>query len=92
MSKRERIEDLGRICEMLNVLTKSELFEWKEKYLKGCRNKEATEYFFQLEHDKQSDIIHSLSYQISDMHDKLYDMYQIARWGDEEEDAEGRNV
>jgi hypothetical protein len=87
MSKRERIEDLGRICQMLDVLTKDELFDWKDKISVNCRNKDTAHYFLELDKDKQSDIIHSLAYQISDMHDKLYDMYQIARWGDEELDG-----
>lgn len=87
MAFRERIEDLGRVCEKLDVLTKHELFDWQDKLGVNCRNKETAHYFLELDKEKQSDIIHDLAYQISDVHDKLYDMYQIARWGDEEEDG-----
>ena len=84
MSKRERIEDLGRICQMLHVITKDELFDWKDKIGVNCRNKETADFFMNLDKDKQYDIIHSLAYQISDIHDKLYEMYQIARYGDDD--------
>ena len=74
---RQRIEDLGRICEMVKNLTESELFEWK-----SCRDKDAASWFLSLRDEKKFEIIHSLAYSITHVENKLYEIYEIARYGD----------
>ncbi len=81
MSRRDRIEDLGRIAEILNLACDDELFEWKG----NVRNKEAAEWFMNLNNEKQCETIHSLAYKIDYLHNKLHEMYQIARYGDDEQ-------
>ena len=49
MAFRERIEDIGRICEKLDILTKHELFDWQDKIGVNCRNKETAHYFLELD-------------------------------------------
>lgn len=78
---KERIEDLGRVCEMLRQIVDHEVFDWNEHH----RNKDTAEWFAELNPDKQFDKIHDLAYSLSYLHDKLHEAYQIARWGDEDE-------
>ena len=82
MAKRERLEDLGRITAMLDVLMKNDVFEWNE----GHRNKDTAEWFETLDKDKQFDKIHSLAYSISYLNEQLSEIWAIARWGDDEDD------
>ncbi len=81
MTSRERVEDLGRIAQLLHSISDNEVFEWTE----GRRNKDAAEWFQSLPSVRQFDKIHSLAYSLSDMQDKISEAYQIARWGDEDE-------
>jgi hypothetical protein len=80
---RERIEDLGVLCEKLDLLCEDELFEWKSS--SNIRDKDTADWFLSLDKEKQSDIIHSLAYKITNMSDKLHECFKIARWGMDEE-------
>jgi hypothetical protein len=79
---RQRIEDLGRISEIVKNLTEHELFEWKY-----CRDKDTAEWFLSLDDEKKFEIIHSLAYSITHLENKLYELYEIARYGDSCDDC-----
>lgn len=70
---RERIEDLGRVCEKVGNLCEHEIFDWKENH----RSKDVEEWFFSLTTEKQEDIIHNLAYNLDYLHDELHDIYAI---------------
>ena len=82
MSKRERLEDLGRICEKLDQLSNHEVWQWNEHY----RNKDTAEWFQELSKEKQFDKIHSLAYALSNVYEQICEMHQIARYGDQEDE------
>lgn len=70
MLKRQRIEDLGRIAEKLNELLKHELFI-KYEFMR-CKD---------YQDEKESQVCYMVQY----INEVLCEIYQIARWGDEEE-------
>lgn len=81
MAARDRLEDIGILCEKLHNLCDHEIFEW----MGNNRPKEATEWFSNLSDDAKDDVIHSMAYNLEFVQNQLYDMYQLARWGDEED-------
>ena len=67
---RQRIEDLGRIAEKLRELVNHELFlRFESKRYKDCQD------------EKESELCYMVQY----INQVLYEIYEIARWGDEEE-------
>jgi hypothetical protein len=70
---RERIEDLGRISVMIDVLLEAETWD-----LYGGRNKDFLDYFSELEEEKKDDLLHKLIYGLSNIKDKLYEISVIA--------------
>lgn len=70
---RERVEDLGRIAVMIDVLLDAELWEFY-----GGRNKDFEDYFEQQTDEKKSDLLHKMIYGLSYVKDKLYDISAIA--------------
>ncbi len=70
---RERVEDLGRISVMIDVLLDAETWD-----LYGGRNKDFVEYFSGLEEERRDDLLHNLIYGLSNIKDKLYEIANIA--------------
>lgn len=71
---RERVEDLGRLCVMIEKLLKSDFFN-----LIPCRDKEFVDTFLEMEEEKREDLLHSIAYGISGVRDELYDMLCISK-------------
>lgn len=77
MSKRERIEDLGRLAEKLDTLLDDDFFLLLSVY--GCnRAKDFTEMFKNLNTDQQYELLHSIAYGIERIKDQLHDCSAIA--------------
>ncbi len=72
MSKRERVEDLGRLLELLVQLSKEDIFDH------FGTPKWATDWFFKLSIEDQQATIHSLAYKLSYTAEKLSDCIEIA--------------
>ena len=70
---RERVEDLGRISVMIDVLLDAETWD-----LYGGRNKDFVDYFSNLEEATKDDLLHKLIYGLSNIKDKLYEIANIA--------------
>lgn len=83
MTKRERIEDLGRICEMANKLYEDEIFSLIPSQV---RCKDAIDWFDGLDEDKRDDFINSVAYGLSSLQEQLAHIHCLARWGDESEE------
>lgn len=81
MAKKERIEDIGRIAELLRQVLNHEMWDIKDTF---SRDKDFAERFQLLSHDKQHEKLHDLAYNMSTLRDILYDIKMIAD-GDEEE-------
>lgn len=80
---KERIEDLGRLRELLNAITNHEIFELVEST--GCRRpKDFTEQFETLTDERKEDLLHKLAYGLDSVHEKILECWIIAR-GDEED-------
>lgn len=71
---RNRLEDLGRLLVLIEQLTDDELFD----NLPWRRPKDAIESFSALTPERQADFIHSLAYRITDFHEKLVMLWEIA--------------
>lgn len=74
MSRKERIEDLGRLSVMLNDMWHHDLFNlpvW-------TRPKDAPAFFFSLNTEQQESFIHDLAYMMESLHDKISDCSIIA--------------
>jgi hypothetical protein len=82
MNKKERIEDIGRICEKLREVLDLDLFEQANR---PGRAKDGVEWWLTKTEEQQYDFIHDLSYNIENVEFALSEIYQIARWGDDEE-------
>ena len=80
MTKKERIEDLGKLSAMLKDIGQ-DLFYEVERYWR--RPKDAADCFFQMDESKQYDAIHSIAYGLQDLSEKLSECWCIAN-GDEE--------
>lgn len=70
---RERVEDLGRISVMIDMMLEAELWD-----IYAGRNKDFTDYFGGLDQEKQDDLLHNLIYGLSHVKDKLYEVASIA--------------
>lgn len=82
--KKQRIEDLGRIAELLKTASDHDLFDWN-----NCkRPKDTVDWFFSLDESDKQDTIHAITYQLNDLMQIIIDAYQIARWGDMESDED----
>jgi hypothetical protein len=80
MSKKERIEDLGRLSVLLQQAIDHDIWNIKSSF---CRDKEFAEVFMKQETDKQFDLLHDHAYHMSSLLDLIYAMKEIAD-GDEE--------
>jgi hypothetical protein len=78
MTKKERLEDLGIILQLITDINDMKLFE-----LYHGRNKDFLDFWSNLDPEKQEDFLHKLPYLISDVKDKLSEVWCIARGDDE---------
>ncbi len=78
MKNRERVEDLGRISEILKQICSDRIFD-------DCirRPKHFIEWFRLLSQVDQEDYLESMAFSLRDLEEKLCECYQIARWGDD---------
>ncbi len=72
MSKKERIEDLGRLSTLLNQLYSDEIFDTFD------RPKYASEVFFALSHERQYEMIETIAYGLERIHDQISECCCIA--------------
>jgi hypothetical protein len=70
---RQRVEDLGRIAVLTDVLLNLDLWD---KY--QGRNKDFLDHFRTLSEGTQDDLLHDLIYGIDHLKDKLYEINSIA--------------
>lgn len=71
---KERIEDLGRLAELLRVVGDLEVLE-----LYNQRPKDFIDWFASLEDDIKNDILHEMAYGIRDVQEKIAECECIAR-------------
>jgi hypothetical protein len=82
MAKRERLEDLGVLFQMLTELVDHKLFKLLGE--SGCRrSKDFVDHFDTLSEDVQYDLLNSLAYELDDALGRIADCWVVAR-GDEE--------
>ncbi len=74
---RERIEDIGRLCVMIDKLLEHELFN-----IITCRDKDFVDVFEEMQQEQRDDLLHSIAYGISSVRDELYEMLSIAKGTD----------
>lgn len=79
MVARSRLEDIGRLCQMIKEASDSDVFNW----LEGMRSKDACDWFEKQTPEKKDDIIHKMAYGLEDLQSKLNEAYCLARWGDD---------
>ena len=84
MAKKERVEDLGRIAELMRTALNHGMWDIKETF---SRDKDFAEQFMKSDKEKQYDRLHELAYNMSSLRDILYDVQSIAD-GDEDEGFE----
>lgn len=68
MTKRERIEDLGKLSILLKNIGE-DLFDEIERYWR--RPKDAVDCFLEMDEEKKHDLIHSIAYGIQDIKEKI---------------------
>ena len=74
---RKRIEDLGRICVMIDDILDLDVWD-----LYSGRKKDFTEYFEDLCEQDRDDLLHNLIYGLEGVKDKLYKVSEIAEGTD----------
>lgn len=82
MAKPERVEDIGRICEMVNKTYEDELFNLIPSEV---RCKDSVDWFDSLTEEKKDDFINSIAYGLSRIQEQLAEIHCLARWGDEDD-------
>lgn len=73
MTKRERIEDLGRISVLSDDLSNHEVFE-----IYTGRRKDIHEYWASLDSEQKDDFLHNMAYGLNDVHEKLLKIWEIS--------------
>lgn len=81
MSKKERIEDLGKLAVYIEKARDHDMWDIKSSF---SRDKDFAEIFLQQTPEKQFDDLHELAYNMSSLHDLLYKMQEIADGAEEE--------
>ena len=81
MSNRNRLEDIGRICEMVNNIYEDEVFTLIPTQV---RCKDAIDWFKELTEEKKDDFVDSIAYGLSRIQEQLAEIHCLARWGDED--------
>lgn len=77
MTKRHRLEDLGRLQEKISKISDHELFGIMDSIPCG-RTKDFEDIFYELSDETKSDILHKIAYGIRDVGEMLSDCYCIA--------------
>lgn len=72
----KRLEDLGRITEKISRLLDSDAMEVIKEYRDGEEFAES----YQTEEDREI-----LFHKLESLKNELYEIWQLARWGDEDE-------
>lgn len=80
MAFKERIEDLGRVAELIRQALNHDMWDIKDTFF---RDKDFAELFQASPQEKQYDRLHKLAYDMSSLRDILYDVQMIAD-GEEE--------
>lgn len=79
MTKRERLEDIGRIQERLSALMEHEMFDLMER----VRPKDFTEWFRNQTEEEQDALLHTIAYGVQNINFEIADIWGIARGEDE---------
>lgn len=75
---RERVEDLGRIATLIDVML--DLGVWD---VYSGRSKDFLDHFERLNSEKRGDLLSSLIYGLNDLKDKLHEISAIAEGKDD---------
>lgn len=78
MTKRDRLEDLGRLQVHLRTIFDDEIFERKQ-----VRNKDFCDHFYMLDREKQEDILTDFVYGLDRIQDQISYCLCIAEGTDE---------
>jgi hypothetical protein len=81
MTKKERIEDLGKLESMLNQATDHVLFDLMNE-IPCTRPKDFVSCFRELSPERQEEFLHNLAYKLEDLRNDLLECWNVAR-GDE---------
>lgn len=81
MTKRERIEDLGRIAVLANSLGDHKIFQ-----LYHGRRKDIHDWWASLNEEQKGDFLHEIAYGLDDVSEKIMDIWAIAMGDDEKDD------
>lgn len=81
MTKPERIEDLGRIAEMLDMVSEDVVFLWNC----GNRSKDSEDWFMELTDEQKRDKIHDIAYGLERIRECVMQAWQLARYGSGDE-------
>lgn len=79
MTKRERVEDLGRIFELLSVILEMDIFDVLDTRCKDFLNE-----WQKKKEDEKEEFLRCLPYQIEFLQSKLHDLWAIARGDDDD--------
>jgi hypothetical protein len=82
MTKRERIEDLGRIVQLIGDLM-DRTHNVHSDALGGCRIKDVMDMFNTLPEDKKEEALRTLVYFMEELTDELGEIYSIALGDDD---------
>jgi hypothetical protein len=80
---RRRCEDLGRIAERLHTLLDNELLDSAMEYNPILFDP----YHALRKYTKDDESIHKLMYALHEIKQDIFDLYKIARWGDQEQNG-----
>ena len=77
MTKRDRLEDLGRLQEKIRQICDSDLMELLDRI--SCRRaKDFEQVFNEMSPEKKSDLLHEIAYGLEAVSNMLADCYCIA--------------
>lgn len=79
MSKRERIEDLGRVCEILHTILDMDVF----RKLSKTHGKNLASIFNELSDAEKREELEMLAFEISDLQEEIQEAWAICRYGDQ---------
>lgn len=74
---RKRVEDLGRICVMVDDILEYDVWE-----IYHGRKKDFIDLFREMDEEKQDNLLHTLIYGLDGVKEKLYKISEIAEGTD----------